>query len=301
MINKVLVTGARGFLGRQAVAALAARGFEVHAIMRGPEELPGASAAHCGDLLDAQFRRDVMVRVKPDALLHLAWETTHGAFWTAASNLDWLNASLDLFRQAAGVGARRIVAAGTCVEYLAPDDGPCDEAHTPIKPSFLYGAAKAACAQTGAAFAAQLGLSFAWGRVFFLYGAHEGGKRLIPDVARKLLRGEDAPVGPGTAIRDFMDVRDAGAGFAALLASEVTGPVNVASGDGYSLAEIVTRLGQIAGRPDLIKLGALPARGGEPPMLVASNKRLTAEVGFTPAIPLDQGLADALNWWRGRA
>ena len=102
-------------------------------------------------------------------------------------------------------------------------------------------------------------------------------------------------------MRDFIDARDAGAAFAALLASEVTGAVNIATGEPHSVAEVALTLGRLTGRPELVRLGALPDRLDDPPYLVADTSRLRKEVGYSPAIGFERMLVDALEWWRREA
>ena len=94
-----------------------------------------------------------------------------------------------------------------------------------------------------------------------------------------------------------MDVRDAGAALAAIALSGVTGEINVGSGQGAPISEVAATLGDLAGRPELIRLGVLPDRADEPPRIVADVARLTAEVGFHPRFDLRTGLADALAFW----
>ncbi|MBB2963149.1 NAD-dependent epimerase/dehydratase family protein [Methylobacterium sp. R2-1] len=114
-MKRVLVTGAAGFVGRPAVAALVARGFEVHAIGRTAPE--GAHAFHAADLLDPSQRRAAVQKAGASHLLHLAWVTTPGRYWQAPENLDWTAASLDLVRMFREAGGTRTVVAGTCAEY----------------------------------------------------------------------------------------------------------------------------------------------------------------------------------------
>jgi nucleoside-diphosphate-sugar epimerase len=90
---------------------------------------------------------------------------------------------------------------------------------------------------------------------------------------------------------DFLSVEDLGRGFAALLDSDVVGPVNVASGTGIALVDVATRIARAVGRPDLLRVGALPARDGEPRELVADVARLRDEVGWSPQDDLDTSVA----------
>jgi nucleoside-diphosphate-sugar epimerase len=114
-----------------------------------------------------------------------------------------------------------------------------------------------------------------------------------------LVHGEPARTSSGRAIRDFIDTRDAGAALAALALAGAAGEVNIATGEAHSVREIAKLLGDIVRRPDLVEIGALPDRE-EPPYIVGSSKRLRDEVGFAPQITLEQGLADALAFWRGK-
>jgi nucleoside-diphosphate-sugar epimerase len=82
-------------------------------------------------------------------------------------------------------------------------------------------------------------------------------------------------------VRDFASTRFVGQALAALTLSGVTGPVNVASGQGRAIADVARCLGHASGRPELVRLGVLPDRPNEVPHMVADVKRLRREVGFT--------------------
>lgn len=98
-----------------------------------------------------------------------------------------------------------------------------------------------------------------------------------------------------------MDVRDAGAAIAALALSNISGAINIGSGRVVLVSSVIRKLCELAGRPDLIGLGALPDREDEPPRIVADITRLRDELGFVPSISLEKGLADALEFWRTHA
>jgi nucleoside-diphosphate-sugar epimerase len=288
--GRVLVTGATGFIGRHAVAPLRERGFEAVA----------ASRADGVDLLAPGAAEELVRRVRPTHLLHLAWYAEHGKFWTSPENLRWVEASLALLRAFAGAGGRRVVLAGTCAEYDWHPGGTLAE-DAPIAPATLYGAAKAGLFTVARAFCAQEGIGLAWGRIFFTFGPSEPAGRIVPAVARALLAGEEAKVTHGRQVRDFLAVEELGDAFAALTAADgVEGPVNVASGRAVELREVVDGVARAAGRPDLVRLGAIPAREGEPDTLVANVTRLRDEVGWTPREPLQDGLARAVDWWRAQ-
>jgi nucleoside-diphosphate-sugar epimerase len=294
---RILVTGATGFIGRHTLPALQQLGCEIVASARHPGPTARGIEWICADLLAPGEPERLAKAARADALLHLAWTVEPDKFWTDPGNLDWVGASLRLVRAAAETGTRKLCATGTCFEYDWPTDANCIEGVTPLRAHTLYDAAKDSFRRIMESYAAQTGLSFAWARLFYLFGPEEHPARLVSSVARALVAGEPARSSRGLAIRDYMDVRDAGAALARLVTSDVVGSVNIASGQATSIANIVTSLARLAQRSDLACLGALPDRPAEPPRIVADVTRLRQKVGFE-ARPLEVGLAEALEFWR---
>ncbi len=120
-------------------------------------------------------------------------------------------------------------------------------------------------------------------------------------MARALTAGERAAISEGSQRRDFMHVDDVAGAFAALVDSAVAGPVNVASGEGVAVRHIAELLARAAGRPDLLDVGAIASRPGDPLEIVGDATRLHTEVHWEPAFNLEEGLAHAVAWWRDRA
>lgn len=301
-MKRVLLTGATGFIGRHAVAPLLRRGYEVHAVSsKSPDESDAAAAVrwHRADLLDGGDVSKLMRAVEPTHLLHFAWYAVPGKYWTSPENFRWVRASLDLLEAFSGCGGRRLVAAGTCAEYDWNHEL-YSERTTPLAPATLYGTCKHASQLLQDAFARQAELSAAWGRVFFLYGAHEDAGRLVASVTGSLLRGEAALCSHGRQVRDFLHVEDVADAFVALLDSEVGGAVNIASGVPVALKDVVEKIARKLGREDLVRLGARPAPANEPPVIVADVRRLSDEVGWKPKYDLDAGLDETIRWWRER-
>ena len=142
------------------------------------------------------------------------------------------------------------------------------------------------------------GLSAVWGRIFFLYGAHEHPSRLVPSVINALLDGKPALCTHGNQIRDFLHVEDVASAFAALLDSEVNGAVNIASGEPVALENIIYRIADKLERPDLVQLDAISAPASDVPLLIGDASRLKQEVGWSPRYDLDTGLEMTIDWWK---
>jgi nucleoside-diphosphate-sugar epimerase len=239
-----------------------------------------------------------VTEVQAEILVHLAWYAEHGKFWTSVENVRWVEASLALLREFAATGGRRVVMAGTCAEYEW--SRPIYPETATLAPATLYGAAKHGTHVVARALCEQLDIELAWGRLFFLYGPYESEERFVPSIVVRLLRNEAAPMTAGTQVRDFLHSADAGAAFASLAGSDLSGAVNVASGDGESLRSIAQKIANRVGRKELLRVAALPASQNEPPSLVADVTRLRRELGWVPRIDLADGIDEVIAWWRKR-
>ncbi len=301
-MKKVLLTGASGFIGRHCLTLLQAKDYEVHAVSTKPvvpviNETGSNVYWHQADLLNPQSTEELLAEVRPTHLLHLAWYTVPREYWTSTENLSWVQGSLALFQSFVKYGGERAVVAGTCAEYDWDSDC-CSETTTALAPTTLYGSCKHALQLILSAFAAQQGLSLAWGRIFFLYGPNEDPARLVASVIQSLLKGQIAPCTSGQQVRDFLYVKDVADAFVSLLVSPATGPINIASGVPVTLREVVEEIGRQFGRPDLIQFGALPDRANDPACLVADITRLREELGWRPNYELTMGLARTIEWWK---
>ena len=321
--KRVLVSGAGGFIGRWSVPALLRLGYEVHAVLSGnagrdvPAQLEGAKI-HFADLLDPSHVDALTSEVKPSHLLHFAWIATPGVYWNSAENFRWLAASDQLLRCFRAHGGSRVMMAGSCAEYDWSRVEVCDELSSPLaKTKTAPPSGAAAAGDSGAAaspyaackialqkrlddFGRQEHLSPAWGRIFFQFGPHEHPDRLVPSVICNLLLNREAPCSHGRQIRSFLHVADVGEAFAAVLDSELEGPVNIGSDERVALADLVDRIGRQIGRPELLRVGARPASLREPALLVPEIHRLRDEARWRPRFTLNEALSDTIAWWRSR-
>jgi len=300
-MKRVLLTGASGFIGRHCLEPLVKRGFEVHAVSS--REMRNFTRErvewHHADLHNAEQVLRLMAEVRPGYLLHLAWDVTPGFYWSSLENLRWVRTSLGLLQAFLDTGGSRVVMAGSCAEYDW-DYGYCKETLTPLNPGTLYGIAKDALHKLVRGAAEGTQISSAWGRLFFLYGPGEHPDRLIPSVITSLLGRETVLCTHGEQVRDYIYVKDAAEAFCALLDSEVRGPVNIASGRPVILKDLIGQTADLAGRPELIRLGALAAAADDPPLLLAETRRLNDVVGWSPGWSLEEGLAETFQWWKER-
>lgn len=297
-MKKILVTGASGFVGRHSLRILVDHGFDVHAVTS-RKITPALSGCrwHMVDLLEPVQIKNLLKGVKPAYLLHFAWDVTPGEYWTSTNNFSWVQASLELLHNFQEQGGQRVVMAGTCMEYDW-NHGYCREFMTPKVPATTYGICKHSLQVMLEAYSRETGISSAWGRVFFLYGPYEYPVRLVSSVVRSLLRGEPARCTHGNQIRDFLYVKDVADAFVALLESNISGPVNIASGQPVTINFVIDEISRQIGRTDLIEFGAVNPPEHEPEVLFGDIQRLSNEVGWYPKYSLECGLQHTINWWR---
>lgn len=307
----VIVTGGLGFIGRNTIEPLVARGFTVHIITRRIDPIEReAIVERCGhsvrfhqaDLHDTDRVTPLVKKIRASHLLHLAWDTRHGVFWNSPENLDWIVTSKLLLTAFIEAGGKRAVGVGTCAEYdWEGQESLQTEGASKLLPMTMYGQSKQAFRKSMISLGQHHKISTAWGRVFSLFGPNEDPNRFISSLILSLLQEKEFLASAGDQIRDFADVRDVAAGFVALLDSQVTGDVNIASGEARTVSSVVMHIGEEVGRSELIKLGARPKQIGEPVRLVAAVERLRKEVKWKPTSSFEQRISETIEWWQGKS
>jgi nucleoside-diphosphate-sugar epimerase len=169
---------------------------------------------------------------------------------------------------------------------------------SPTKPSTLYAAAKLAFYLVAAQRAAQLGIGFAWARLFYLYGPYEDERRLVPAAIKALSSGREFLATSGGQVRDYMHVADVASGLCALSRHKLGGVFNVCGSRPVTIADLMRTLGELLGRPELIRLGALPNREWDPDYVSGDNQRLRTEAHWKPRYALRDGLTQTISWWK---
>jgi len=285
MAEAVLLTGARGFVGRAVLAELVARGVPVLAVSRGTGAAQPGVSWHQADLLDPADRARLLAEADAPRLIHCAWQVEHGAFWTSPANADWRVASRALVAGFLARGGHRVIALGTCAEYDAQAPGPWNESR-PLAPATPYGAAKAGLF---ADLCDLCGEKLVWARLFHLYGPGEDPRRLIPSLIAALREGRPAEVRAARLVRDYASTAHVARCLAGLLESPVSGAVDIGSGAARTLGQLAGILGELAGRPDLLRLSHAPSET-DPPSMAPTLERLRAALELADEHP-ETGLA----------
>ncbi|WP_295434387.1 NAD(P)-dependent oxidoreductase [uncultured Thiodictyon sp.] len=267
----ILLTGAGGFVGRQVMRYLAEQGHPLRLVLRSGSPASaqlsqGAEVIETPDLFQEGSEWWLAALTGVDTVVHLAWYTEPGKYLQSELNLECLSGTIELARASIQAGVRRVVGIGTCAEYdLAQGMLQTD---TPLNPQTLYAACKASVFQVLCQLLPTAGVEYAWCRLFYLYGEGEDPRRLVPYLRRQLSAGEPAELTSGNQIRDFLDVREAGAMIAKAALAERQGPINICSGIPISVRQLAERIADEYGHRDLLRFGARLDNLFDPPCVV---------------------------------
>jgi len=270
-MKRILLTGSTGFVGRQILKSLMAKGACVTVTLKPDQNVPdGAYHIRTENLFSEPVEFWKKNCKNHSAVIHSAWYTKHGKYLNASENLSCLAGTINLFQGAKAAGISHFQGIGTCLEYDTTNkklnQNKPIPSNAPIHPTSAYAAAKAAAYM---ALAHQSGsLSFAWSRLFNLYGEGEHPDRLVPYIHTQLSSGSPVKLTSGKQWRDFLDVKKAGAQIADVTLKGAVGPLNICSGTPTTIAKLAESIALKYDRPDLIRLGAIPDRKNEPNYLV---------------------------------
>jgi dTDP-6-deoxy-L-talose 4-dehydrogenase (NAD+) len=268
----ILLTGATGFVGRQVLRALGERGCRVRAVVRHGKQGTLATGATIETVVASS---DIFAEsgnwwtgacCGVDTVIHAAWYAEPGKYLQSPKNQGCLSGTLRLAEGAAQAKVRRFVGIGTCFEYDL-DVGRLSIG-TPLKPSTPYALAKVEAFNALSALLPGQGITFAWCRLFYLYGEGEDPRRFVPYVRARLEAGEPAELSSGSQIRDFLDVHEAGRMIADVALGSQEGPVNICSGRPITVREVAESIADEFGRRDLLRFGARPDNPVDPPCIV---------------------------------
>jgi GDP-4-dehydro-6-deoxy-D-mannose reductase len=296
---KAAVTGARGFVGPHLVDHLEACGDDVLSLDRhGPDSF---------DVTDPDQVRSRLSDARPEVVYHLAALSHVGESWKSPAASFRVNAegTLNILRTCTELKVGRVIVVLSSEEYgrVEEADLPLTE-DSPLRPVTPYGAAKAAADFLALQSFLGDGLDTIRVRPFSHTGPGQSSRFVVPALAARIARAErdeveQIPVGSLDAVRDLTDVRDVVRAYRLVAQHGEPGEVyNVCSGTGVSVREIADRLLARAYRPIHLVSDPDLVRTVEVPRLVGSNARLREATGWSADIPLDETLADVLQYAR---
>ncbi|RUZ78866.1 UDP-glucose 4-epimerase GalE [Mesorhizobium sp. M7A.F.Ca.US.006.01.1.1] len=303
----VLVTGGAGFIGSHTCKQLAAAGYMpvvFDNLSRGNERSVGWGPLVVGDIRDRDALRRAMETHRPTAVIHFAalayvGESVREPAEYYSTNVTGTIAVLDAARASS---IKNIIFSSSCATYGVPEALPVREtsSQNPISP---YGRSKLMGEQIIGDYASAYGMKFAILRYFNACGADPDGElgewhspetHLVPRVLMAAsgiidaieVFGTDYDTSDGTCVRDYIHVTDlARAHLKALMHLEGGGrslAVNLGTGRGVSIKEIVKAVGRMTSRP--VPAVFRSRRPGDPAELYADPGSAREHLGFVPEL-----------------
>ena len=313
----ILVSGGAGYIGSHAARALRRAGYEVvlyDNLSTGFRRLAQGFELVEGDIADEAKLRPVLARV--DAVMHFA---AHAYVGESVENprkyfRNNVVGALSLLNSVLDAGIRRFVFSSTCAVYGVPRQIPIAE-QTPREPVNPYGASKLFFENALEAYSRAYGIRSVSLRYFNAAGADESGEigelhdpetHLIPlalaasteNGPELQIYGSDYPTPDGTCLRDYIDVNDLADAHVRALQHLGKGgdslAVNLGTGGGHSVLEVIQAAEKVTGRPVRRKIG--PRRPGDPPSLVADPAKAQEVLGWTAKRNLADIVSSAWTW-----
>jgi UDP-glucose 4-epimerase len=313
---KALVTGGAGYVGSVVAAQLLDAGHDVVVLddlSRGHAEAIPPGARHIAVSLNDAEALEEPLAAGFDAVLHfaalslVAESVEHPErYWR--NNVGGTRNLLDAMR---ANGVQRLVFSSTAATYGEPETIPITEDQPPA-PVNAYGASKLAVDLMIRDECRAHGLAAASLRYFNVAGAsrslgedHDPETHLIPLVLQAAsgvrdhitVFGTDYPTRDGTAVRDYIHIEDLGQAHLLALERLESGThhvVNLGTGDGYTVREVIEAARKVTGRE--IPVRDEDRRPGDPPQLIAANARARELLGWEPRRSLEEMIADAWAW-----
>lgn len=298
---KLLVTGGAGYVGSVCAKVLLEQHHQVVIVddlsTGNADAVPAGAEFIDGDMV--AVARRLLPGGSFDGVLHFAAKSLVGESVEAPERYWHANVvkTLELLEAIRESGTERLVFSSTAATYGEPDAAPITE-DAPTRPTNAYGATKLAIDHAITSYARAYGLAAVSLRYFNVAGAYAGhGERhavethLIPLVlqvatgqrAEILVFGNDWPTPDGTAIRDYIHVRDlADAHLLALQSAQASSHriYNLGNGTGFSVREVIACCREVTGHP--IAARDVGRRAGDPAVLIASSAKAIAELGWQP-------------------
>lgn len=301
-MNKVIVTGAAGFVGSAVVKECLNHGLEVIALdmVENPVQRLPLGNPHlvyiCQDLTRFEDLFDAFLHAHADTFMHFAWRGSAGPLREDYEcQVENALLSVKLLSFAKRIGCLRFVFAGTIMEFETNQVVYAQGSHPQM--SYLYGVGKSLAHQLCKPVANKLGVDLIWGYITNAFGEGECSPRLINTTIRKCINNEELRFTSGTQNYDFVYIDDVAHAFWLLGEKGIPNKsYMIGSGRARPLKEFLCALVDVCDCKSTVHFGDVPFTGVNQPLDIFSIADLQIDCGYSPLVSFEEGVRRTKEW-----
>ena len=292
-MTKLLITGASGFLGKPIVRELAALGeYNIYAVTSGRREVmfPDGINVLSADLLDKEQSGRLIEDIKPDIMVHFAWDLAGSGYQNSDSNKLWLDESLFMLHTFINSGGKYFVFAGSRAEYGSfhgfREDGSTGDVS-------IYGQCKNSFHSAAIKLCEENGVDYTCLRIFTTLGCGmTPGLTAVSAAVAAFTAGERFECKAPYNVWDFISVNDVARAVCTIIKKQYSGIVNIGSGIPYMMSDIFTK---IAEKMNCEQLLSIDYYNKESDIIVADTDVLNNTIGYICKDEIDKIIDDIIN------
>ena len=310
-MEKVLVTGATGFIGKELVPKLVGKGYETHILERYVTgrysfDKKDKVVMHHATLTDFSAIREIIKDVQPDYVVHLAaispvsFSYDHFIEVTEANYLGSINLAEACYREVPHF--KQLIASGTSEEYgmTLTDKNKKLAEDSVLHPNSPYAVAKVAMDFYLRYMHEAYGFPATVLRAFNTYGRKDNSHFFMERTIAQMLKGDKVYLGDKTAVRDWVYVDDHVDLYLKALGNKkaVGQVIQGCTGMGYTTEETAEMIAKITGFGGEIVWNATPRRPLDAKILIGDNSKAKRLLGWEPQYTLEEGLKKTIDYWK---